>query len=340
MGARLTGKLSQPLATGDVGRLDPAIEGQLSQRPGDNGVGRVALPGDAAIAKLASRQKGNVKRSQLLAMGFTPSAIDHRVACGRLHPRFRGVYLVGHVAEPPYSREFGAVLACGDGAVLSRRSAAELLALIERYGEPTEIHISIPSRSNRRHPGIRVHRTPSLARSDTGTCHDVPCTSPARTLIDFAEDAQLREIERAYHEALAQRLVNPADLKKLVRRLRGHRGAPLIATLLATDGGSTLTRSEAEEIFLALIRSARLPQPAVNARLHGYEVDFLWLDKQLVVEIDGGRWHGNPAAIDRDHRKNAHLRSKDFKVLRYSYGQITHDRDAVLAELAGELAKR
>src|SRR5829696_4585064 len=242
MGARLTGKLSQPLATGGVGRLDPAIEGQLSQRPGDNGVGRVALPGDAAIAKLASRQKGNVKRSQLLAMGFTPSAIDHRVACGRLHPRFRGVYLVGHVAEPPYSREFGAVLACGDGAVLSRRSAAELLALIERYGEPTEIHVS--------------------------------------------------------------------------------------------------TRSEAEEIFLALIRSARLPQPAVNARLHGYEVDFLWLDKQLVVEIDGGRWHGNPAAIDRDHRKNAHLRSKDFKVLRYSYGQITRDRDAVLAELAAELAKR
>ena len=293
---------------------------------------------DQAIAEVAGRQKGNITRSQLLALGLKPGAIDYRIATGRLHPRFRGVYLVGHLAEPPYSREYGAVLACGDGAVLSHRSAAVLLAMIEPVTDWLEIHVSIPSRSTRRHPGIRVHRAPSLARSDVGTCNDVPCTSPARTLIDFAEHAQLREIERAYHEALAQRLLTRADLQSLLRRVRGHRGAPLIRTLVETDGGSTLTRSQAEEIFLAMIRSARLPQPAVNTRLHGYEVDFLWLDRCLVVEIDGGRWHGNPAAVDRDHRKNAHLRQKGFEVLRYSYGQITDDRDAVIAELAAALA--
>ena len=293
---------------------------------------------DQAIADLAGRQKGNVTRSQLLALGLKPGAIDYRIATGRLHPRFRGVYLVGHVAEPPYSREFGAVLACGDGAVLSHRSAAVLLAMIAPSPDWWEIHVSIPSRSTRGHAGIRVHRVPSLERTDVGTCQDVPCTSPARTLIDFAEHAQLREIERAYHEALAQRLLKRADLQSLLQRVRGHRGAPLIKTLIETDGGSTLTRSQAEELFLAMVRSARLPQPAVNARLHGYEADFHWRHKRLIVEIDSGRWHGIPAAVDRDRRRDAHLRSNGWTVLRYSFKQLTDDRDAVIAELAAALA--
>ena len=247
---------------------------------------------------------------------------------------FRGVYLVGHTAEAAYAREFGAVLACGPWAVLSHRTGAEVLEMVRRAKADALIDISIPSRSTRQHPGVRVHRQPSLRREDTGFSQGIPITSPARTLLDFATVAQLREIERAFHEALVQGLVTRKQMAALIARTPGHHGIPILRPLIDDSGALTLTRSEAEELMLALIRSARLPRPEVNARVLGYEVDFLWRAQKLIVEVDGGRWHGNRPALERDHRKNAHLRSKQYEVLRYTYTQIRDDRDAVVAELA------
>lgn len=324
------GQLDQRPPSPGHGRVVHDIAEQSGQRPPGEGVG----PVDRAIADLASRQHGNVSRRQLFALGLTRGAVDHRIACGRLHIRFRGVYLVGHVAEPPYSPEFGATLAGGAGAVVSHRTAAEVLEVVKRREPRGDIDISIPSRSGRAHDGIRVHRMPALDRRDTGYSHGVPITSPARTLLDFATQAELRELERAFHEAIVQRLVTAKQIAALLARTPGHHGVPLLRALVDDGGDATLTRSEAEELMLALVRSARLPRPEVNARLHGYEVDFLWRDRKLVVEVDGGRWHGNRAALERDHRKNAHLRARGFAVLRYTFTQIRDDRDAVVAELA------
>ncbi len=90
--------------------------------------------------------------------------------------------------------------------------------------------------------------------------------------------------------------------------------------------------------MLALCRSARLPRPEVNVVIHGFEVDFAWREQRVAVEVDSGRWHGNPAALERDHRKNMALRSHGWTVLRYTWKQIVHDRDAVVAELARSTA--
>lgn len=78
--------------------------------------------------ELAGRQHGIVARRQLLALGFDARAIEHRVARGRLHPAMRGVYAVGWPQLTVKRRWMAAVLACGDGAVLSHRSAAALWA--------------------------------------------------------------------------------------------------------------------------------------------------------------------------------------------------------------------
>jgi hypothetical protein len=74
--------------------------------------------------ELAGRQHGVVTRGQLLALGFNAREIEHRVSRGRLHLVMRGVYAVGWPQLPPKRRWMAAVLACGDGAVLSHRSAA------------------------------------------------------------------------------------------------------------------------------------------------------------------------------------------------------------------------
>ncbi len=253
------------------------------------------------------------------------------MASGRLFVRFRGVYAVGHLAEVSYAEEWGAVLACGRGAVVSHRRGIETFELIESKGG--DIDISIPSRSRRGHPGIRLHRQPSLAPEDVGvTKEGLPITSPARALLDFATQAQPRELERAFHEALVQRLVTRKQVQELLARATGHQGVPILRPLVLDFEGLTLTRSAAEELMLEIVRSARLPRPEVNARLHGYEVDFYWPAYKLVVEIDSRRWHGH--SLERDHRKNAYLRRKGFEVFRYMYTQLRDDRDAVIADLA------
>ena len=88
---------------------------------------------------------------------------------------------------------------------------------------------------------------------------------------------------------------------------------------------------------MALFRSAHLPEPRVNARIHGYEVDFLWPGR-LVVEIDGFRFHSTRRAFDHDHRKDAVLRSMGLQVMRFTWDQITREPIMVVAVVAQALA--
>jgi hypothetical protein len=67
-----------------------------------------------------------ITRAQLLALGFTDAAIRQRLANGRLHPVYRGVYAVGRRELGRLGRWIAAILACGPGAVLIDTSAAAL----------------------------------------------------------------------------------------------------------------------------------------------------------------------------------------------------------------------
>ena len=102
---------------------------------------------------------------------------------------------------------------------------------------------------------------------------------------------------------------------------------------------TTLTRSEAEERFLALIRQAGLPAPHINARLHGYEVDFYWPGERVVVEIDGFRWHGSRAAFERDRRKGAVLTAAGIMLIRATWEQIDGQPLSLVAVVAQTLAR-
>src|SRR4051795_12543484 len=79
------------------------------------------------LAELARRQHGVVARRQLLARGFTASAIARRVAAQRLQPVHSGVYAVGHPLLSHYGRWMAAVLACGPGAALGYGSAGAVV---------------------------------------------------------------------------------------------------------------------------------------------------------------------------------------------------------------------
>jgi very-short-patch-repair endonuclease len=75
----------------------------------------------------------------------------------------------------------------------------------------------------------------------------------------------------------------------------------------------------------------------VNVQVGPYEVDFLWRDRALIVEADGFRHHGDRLAFERDRAKDARLQSLGFRVLRFTYRQLTGDRSAVVAALGSLL---
>ena len=230
-----------------------------------------------------------------------------------------------------------AVLARGRGAVLSHDSAATVWGFRTLTSGP--IHITLPSRSNRSRPGIRVHRARSLDRAEVRHHQRIPLMAPVRTLLDLAETLSPRELERAYEEAQILRLVRPAELRSALEHERGRRGAPAIRALIDQDRKPALTRSEAEARLLALLRAADLPPTATNARIGRHEIDFLWRPQRLVVEVDGYASHAHRAAFERDRQRDAELQAAGYRVVRVTWGQVADRPEAVIARLAQALAR-
>jgi len=303
----------------------------------DVGAVRPPHPGrDWMIATLATMQYGVVSRQQLLAAGIGPGAIETRLKQHRLHPLHRGVYAVGHAALVPLAREMAAVLACGPGALLSHWSAAWLLGLIEVVREL--IDVTVPT-SNRKRPGLRVHVSRSLTPDDTRRHRGIPVTAPERTLLDLAEQATERELERILDQAITENLTTRATLVAAVERWQGHRGTKNLRALLARDHEPALTRSEAEERLLALIRDAALPDPSMNQYVGRYMVDAVWPQRRLAVEVDGYRYHSSRGAFERDRRRDAELTAAGYRVIRVTWRQLVEEPLAVVARLARALER-
>ena len=205
-------------------------------------------PHGQAIAALALRQHGVISLSQLTAMGLSPRSVRGRVTTGRLHPVHRGVYAVGHSLLSREGRFMAAVLACGPGAVLSHRSAACLWEL--RPTSRSRVEVTTPGQSGRSRPPIQIHRSRRLAADDVTATQGIPITTVARTLLDLAEVADRRALERAVERAESLRVFDPRALHDVLARADGRRGAPALQEVLVDyDNASGLTRSELELRF-------------------------------------------------------------------------------------------
>jgi very-short-patch-repair endonuclease len=271
---------------------------------------------------------------------MTAAAIDSWVKRRLLHPVFRGVYLVGHRVAPAGAWEMAAVLATGDGAVVSHSSAAHLWALLPYPAQPRPIHITVHGRQPSQRPGIRLHRVRSLHRRDVRTFERIPITTPARTILDLAGSEPHRVFERALAEAYARRLVTDGHLEAVLDRNAHRPGAAVLRAVLASEAGPAWTRSEAEERFLSLIKTAGLPTPETNIRIAGHEVDFLWREHRLVVEVDGYAFHSSRAAFERDRLRDAELQANGLRVIRITWRQIADHPGEMLGRLLGALDSR
>ncbi len=275
-----------------------------------------SVPKVQRIAALAAKQFGHVTRAQLMALGVTLNEISKWLAKGWLVQEFRGVYAVGHRRREPIARAAAAVLACGDQAVLSYFSAAALWGFVKRWPQIPEV--TVPAR--RRPSGIRVHVHLALESQDARRHKGIRVTSPARTILDVAPSLTQAQRARAVNEARLAKHLRISALEEVMARNPYHPGTRLLRSFVDQPTGPT--RSEFEDRFLAFTREYGLPTPHMNARVLGYEVDALFVDAKVVVELDGWSFHSTRRSFERDRERDTALLAAGYVTIRVTWERL------------------
>jgi hypothetical protein len=292
------------------------------------------------VAELARGQHGVVSRGQLLDLGLGPDAIKHRVRAGRLHRIHAGVYAVGHTAITIRGRWMAAVLASGDGAVLSHRSATALWGI---WGSGAgEVHVTVP-RKIRSHRQIRRHFG-DLPGDEVAIKDGIPVTSAARAVLDLAADKGEAAAETALREMEYLGIYGPVSLPALLERYPRHRGTPIVEFCLERlrDDPGGRVRSPLEEVFLPFLDEHGIPRPKLNAWLSvgedRYQADCLWPDARLVGELDGFKSHGTKRAFREDRKRDRRLGVAGYHVVRITEDQVLDEPSEVAGDLWALLA--
>lgn len=279
-----------------------------------------------------------ISRRQLIEAGLGEEAIAQGTASGRLHPVFRGAYAVGHRGVGTEGRLMAATLACGDGTVVSHRSAAWLLGLQET--QPPEIEAIAPIEAGRKIDGIRRRFPPPPSGEQVSRVRGIPCTSPSRTIVDLAGICSARALTGAVEQAAVLRVLDVPAIDAILaeRRRRGSRRLNLILENWRRYSPRTRVRSRMEAKMLPLLTHHSLPIPETNVKLQigrdRFEVDFLWRRQRVVVETDGGRFHDNPLAQARDAHRNRVLAKAGFKVPRVGWVELRDSPEKTIGEIA------
>lgn len=230
-----------------------------------------------------------------------------------------------------------AVLACGDGALLSHWSAAWLWGLATKCGREIDVTISA---TRRRRPGIRTHSSRTIAVADRAENEGIPLTAVPRTLLDVAavSPRYLR-----WMLSRAQRL-GQLDLiaidSLLQRRQGGDPGVSRLELALLPHRTSKLTKSDVERDFLALIERHGLPRPVTNLFIAGYELDAFWEAERFAVELDTYEYHGDPEAFEKDRLRQVELKLAGIEMISFTGIQIETEPAAVASRLRRLLRQR
>jgi very-short-patch-repair endonuclease len=278
------------------------------------------------VARLAGRQFGLVSTTQLQERGVSRRTIHDWVKAGYLHLVLPRVYGVGHSPSGQEAKLAAALIYAGPEAMLSHATAAWWLGLADSKAH--RIEVSTPRRC-RSITGIEVHQRRNLERD---WHRGLPVTQLVQTLRDYAVTASRSELRRALAQADYDGRLDLAAIEADLGPGRAG-SAKLRQGLERHQPKLAYTKSRLERALVGLCEAGGLSLPELNTRVAGWEVDAVWRDQRVVVELDGWRNHHSPAQVNRDRRKEFALRAAGFTVIRYSEEQIVQQPDLVLAEL-------
>jgi hypothetical protein len=279
------------------------------------------------LRELAARQDDIVAGWQLLAVGWTPRMVEHRVRAHGWRVVHRGVYALTRSPMTRRQRWIAATLTA-PGTVLSHASAGALWGF--RPCEGRYETVTRPgSGGSRRHGGVLVLRS-TVLDGHTTRRRGIPVTTAARALIELAPQLDPKATGRAFREALRLKATSREQLRQTLDGHPGHRGTALLREL--ADRYASIpygrTRSNAEARALEVLHDAGAEPPRVNTRVAGEEADLAW--PGLIVEIDGPDYHRFP---EEDARKQRRWEAAGYTVRRLDSGSV-YDRPERLIVLA------
>jgi very-short-patch-repair endonuclease len=248
----------------------------------------------------------------------------------------RGVYaIVGRRLLTRQAHWMAAVLACGPGAVLSHLAAAALWGI--RRG--TRIEVTVPRGGRTSRKGVHLHWA-NLPADEATTHHGIPTTTVPRTLLDLSAVVQHDELRSAMRQAEQLRLTDPLWLGDLIGRYPRKPGIPILkAVVQEAQRGLNIVRSELEESFQAFLLNACLPLPITNTLIEGIEVDCVWRDQRLIVELDSRTHHAIVHAFETDRARDRRLEAAGWRVVRITWRQLHDTPEEIEADLRKLLAQ-
>jgi hypothetical protein len=283
-----------------------------------------------------AQHRGLATWSDLRAAGVDSSALASAVSDGLLARPHRGVYTDGTASGPLAARAAAASVCgtvCGGTAALVHG-----LAVVRPGSVPCVAVARRRSRVRRR--GVRVCRV-DLAADEIVTVDGVPVTAPLRTVLDCARDLPTDEALAVADSALRLGLVTETELRRAAARLRGP-GATAAREVAALSDARA--ESPLESLLRALLDRHGLTPDALqhevwhHGRLAG-RVDLWYADAALAVEADGFTYHADRSSYRRDRRRANALHLAGVAVLRFSWEDVVHDPDHVVATVRRALGR-
>jgi hypothetical protein len=290
-------------------------------------VGRLVSTIEQIIARIAEVQHGIVTWAEMRAAEISEKEILHRIRIGLLVRVYRGVYSVGHRPLTVEARYVAAVKACGEDAVLCGRAAAYLLGILKASSPPPP---DVMTPTERRVKGLKPRRG-KPDPSEVWRVKGIPCTSPARTIVDLAPRMDDDAFARVCHEAGVRYKTTPRQVKAVMARRGRTNGAARIRRVV--EGEAKVTLSVLEKAFLKALEAAGLPLPDTNIRVGRHRVDCHWIEYGLTVELVSYQFHNSYYAWDKDHDRERDARSRGHEWRRFTYDDVFVDQTYMLGEL-------
>ncbi len=261
----------------------------------------------------------------LHASGLSRSSWYRAIAAGSLIQVHPFVARLPGTATSPEQRIIAGVLAVGDGALASHRSAARLWGVPRTDDDPVDI-ITTRSGTESRLDGVVVHRPSDRLHLIPQRRSNIPCTNIVRTLVDLGA-VDPTGVEDAVGHALATDLANLGALHATVmaHSRRGRSGVgPLRAAIEAWSIDGRPADSILEIAMHRLVERYRLPPVEFHPIIDGREVDFRVIGTPVLLECDGWIFHGRDrVGFERDRDRDGDLISTGWVVVRFSYRAVT-----------------
>ena len=229
----------------------------------------------------------------------------------------------------PLARDHAALL-WAPQATLALESAGAIHLITS---SPGAVHLAVP-RHRGHTTGVITHEF-DLRPNDLTEHQGLTLTTPIRTITDLAAIYGEARLERALGEAQIHRLVTDRQLREAAQQSRP--GMPRLRAIL--DDVDGFTRNAAERELRDLLRRGGLPQPRLNARIAGHEVDVYWPQQRLVLEFQGYGPHRTRRKFERDARKAADLAAAGIRVSYATWRHLRREPLALLARTAMALSR-